>query len=542
MDYLLTLLIFFPLFGALLAIGIKENLKTYAIVISTIEFSLALLLWYGFDKNIDGFQFVVAYPLVESFGVSYLVGVDGVSLFLILLSAFISLIGFIYLNEKNETKKLIIALLCLESIIVGVFCALDIVLFYIFWELSLVPMLYIIGAWGSGSRIYAAVKFFLYTFFGSMIMLVGILFLAYYYFQVSGVWTFSLLEWYSLGAIPYSIQLWLFVAFFIGLAVKVPMFPFHTWLPYAHGQAPTIGSILLAAVLLKMGTYGFVRLSLPLFPDASVAMLMPVAVLSLIMIIYGAFVAFAQKDIKQVIAYSSISHMGVIMMGIFALNVEGITGSVFFMLSHGVISGALFMLVGMLYERRHTKIIIEFGGIAKVMPNYAAIFGLMAMASVGLPLTMGFVGEFLSLLGFFQVSPVMSGIAGISIIVGAVYMLHLYRRVFFGKVIDSENLKLSDLDAREWSALLPLAVIVIWLGVYPKPILEPINKGVENVLAIMQSRIVDQRSLDFFGLEVMQQESSIENMQEYQTLEEDSYKDSKDELDILQNNAQREKE
>ena len=408
MDYILTLLIFFPLLGALLAIGIKENLKTYAVVISALELALALLLWYSFDSKVDGFQFVTAFSMIDFFGVSYLVGVDGISLFLIILSALISLIGFIYLNEKHETKKLIIALLCLESIMIGVFCALDMILFYIFWELSLVPMLYIIGAWGSGSRIYAAVKFFLYTFLGSMLMLVGILFLAYYYFDVSGVWTFSLLEWYSISAIPHNLQLWLFIAFFAGLAVKVPMFPFHTWLPYAHGQAPTIGSIILAAVLLKMGTYGFVRFSLPLFPDASVALLIPIAILALIMVVYGAFVAFAQEDMKQVVAYSSISHMGVIMIGIFALNTEGLSGSVFFMLSHGIISGALFMLVGMIYERRHTKIIAEFGGIAKVMPNYAAIFGIMAMASAGLPLTMGFVGEFVSLRGFFQLSPIMA--------------------------------------------------------------------------------------------------------------------------------------
>lgn len=511
MDYLLTLLIFFPLLGALLAIGIKENLKAYAIVISTIELAFALLLWYGFDTQADGFQFVTAFSLVENFGVSYLVGIDGISLFLVLLSALISLIGFIYLNETYEIKKLIIALLSLESIMIGVFCALDTILFYIFWELSLVPMLYIIGAWGSENRIYAAIKFFLYTFLGSLLMLVGILFLAYYYFNVSGVWTFSLLEWYSLSMIPSNLQLWLFVAFFVGMAVKVPMFPFHTWLPYAHGQAPTIGSIILAAVLLKMGTYGFVRFILPLFPDASIVFLMPVAILSLIMVVYAAFVAFAQEDIKQVVAYSSISHMGVIMIGIFALNVEGISGSVFFMLSHGIISGALFMLVGMLYERRHTKRIADFSGIAKVMPHYAAVFGIMAMASAGLPLTMGFVGEFLSLLGFFQISPIITGIAGTSIIVGAVYMLHLYRRVFFRKLIHTENLKLTDLNLREWSALLPLVAIVIFLGVYPKPILEPINKGAENVLAIMQSRIVTQDSLNFFRLEPMQE---LENFNE----------------------------
>ncbi|WP_273211894.1 NADH-quinone oxidoreductase subunit M [Helicobacter rodentium] len=519
MDYLLTLLIFFPLVGAILATGIKENLKTYAVVISFIELGLALLLWYSFDKSADGFQFVTSFPLIVNFGVSYLVGVDGVSLFLILLSAFISLIGFIYLDEKYETKKLVVSLLCLESIMIGVFCALDMILFYVFWELSLVPMLYIIGAWGSGSRIYAAVKFFLYTFLGSIIMLVGILFLAYYYFNVSGVWTFSLLEWYSLSAIPQNLQLWLFMAFFCGLAVKVPMFPFHTWLPYAHGQAPTIGSIILAAVLLKMGTYGFVRFSLPLFPDASVALLMPIAILSLIMIIYGALVAFAQEDMKQVVAYSSISHMGVIMIGIFALNIEGISGSVFFMLSHGVISGALFMLVGMIYERRHTKVIAEFGGIAKVMPNYAAIFGIMMMASAGLPLTMGFVGEFLSLLGFFQVSPIMAGIAGISIIVGAVYMLNLYRKTFYGQLVKEENLKLQDLNAREWTALLPLVAIVIWLGVYPKPILEPINRGVENMLAVMYSRAVTPEVQSFFGMDLLQLMESPQGESESTTKE-----------------------
>ncbi|MDA3966697.1 MULTISPECIES: NADH-quinone oxidoreductase subunit M [Helicobacter] len=500
MEFILSLIIFFPLLGAIFAIGIKENLKTYAIVISGIELALTCLLWFLFDTQAYDYQFIASFPLVSDFGINYIVGVDGVSLFLVILSSFIAFVGFIYLNEQNETKKLIISLLCLLSIMIGVFCALDMILFYIFWELSLVPMLYIIGAWGSGSRIYAAVKFFLYTFVGSIIMLVGILYLAYYYFVETGIWSFSLIDWYNSVPIPFEIQIWLFLAFFCGLAVKVPMFPFHTWLPYAHGQAPTIGSIILAAVLLKMGTYGFVRFSLPLFPDASVYFLIPIAVLSLIMIIYGALVAFIQNDIKQVIAYSSISHMGVIMIGIFSLNVEGLSGSVFFMLSHGIISGALFMLVGMIYERKHTKQIDEFGGIAKVMPNYSAIFGLMMMASAGLPLTMGFVGEFLSLLGFFEVAPIMAGIAGISIIVGAIYMLNLYRKVFYGE-LDFKNAKLSDIDGREWTALLPLVIVVIWLGVYPKPILEPINKGIENTLSIMHYKSVKQETLDFFGIE-----------------------------------------
>lgn len=493
---LLNLIIFFPFLAAILGLMIKENLKAYAVVVALVEFIFTLFLWYSYSLEEGGFQFISQIPIAFN-GISYLVGIDGVSLFLVLLSSFIMLIGFIYLNETKDTKKLIISLLFLEGIMIGVFCALDMILFYIFWELSLVPMLYIIGAWGSGSRIYAAVKFFLYTFLGSIIMLVGILYCAYFYAETTGTWSFSLLDWYAIEAMPKNIQMWLFMAFFCGLAVKVPLFPFHTWLPYAHGQAPTIGSIILAAVLLKMGTYGFLRFSIPLFPDASVAFVYPIAILSLIMIIYGAIVAFAQEDIKQVIAYSSISHMGVIMIGLFSFVEEGMSGSVFFMLSHGIISGALFMMVGMIYERRHTKLLSEFGGIAKTMPNYAAIFGFMMMASIGLPLTMGFVGEFLSLLGFFAVSKTMTLFAGLSIIVGAIYMLNLYRKMFFGKVNNEANLSLKDLNLREWSALLPLVVIVVWLGVYPKPVLTPINVGVKEVISLVDSRISGQSAKKF---------------------------------------------
>jgi len=274
------------------------------------------------------------------------------------------------------------------------------------------------------------------------------------------------------------------------------MFPFHTWLPYAHGQAPTIGSVILAAVLLKMGTYGFVRFSLPMFPDASVIAITPVAVLSLIMVVYTAMVAYAQKDIKQVIAYSSVSHMGIIMIGVFAMNAEGISGSVFQMLSHGIVSGALFMLVGMIYDRRHTKLMSEFGGLASVMPKYAVIFGIMLMAAVGLPLTIGFVGEFLVLLGFYQVSPVMTIIAGSSIILGAVYMLAVFKKSFFGPITNEENKKLKDLDRRETWSLIPLVAIVIWLGVYPKPVLEPIDNSVKAMLNFMDEKAITQEAKD----------------------------------------------
>jgi NADH-quinone oxidoreductase subunit M len=370
---------------------------------------------------------------------------------------------------------------------VGVFVALDAVLFYLFWELSLVPMLYIIGAWGGNLRIYAAVKFFLYTFAGSLIMLIGMLYVAFAYHEVTGVWSFSILEWHNL-VMPFDIQLWLFVAFFVGFAIKVPMFPFHTWLPYAHGQAPTIGSVILAAVLLKMGSYGFIRFSLPMFPDASVYFIMPIAILSLIMIIYTAMVAYAQEDMKQVIAYSSVSHMGVIMLGTFALNVEGITGSIFLMLSHGVVSGALFMLVGVIYDRRHTKMMSDFGGLASVMPYYATVFGIMLMASVGLPLTMSFVGEFLSLIGFYKVSHTITLLAGTSIILGAVYMLSLYKKSFFGEVTHSSNKNLKDLNQKEIVAFIPLVLVVVWLGVYPKPVLAPIDTSVKELVTFMQHK------------------------------------------------------
>lgn len=371
-------------------------------------------------------QFTHIIPIISSYGINYHVGVDGISLFLVIMTTFMTMISLIGLSEKRDLKNLVITVLFLEMTMVGVFLALDAIIFYAFWELSLVPMLYIIGAWGGKLRIYASIKFFLYTFLGSLIMLVGMLYLAYVYYITTGTYSFSLQDW-NMMILPFDMQFWLFIAFFCGFAVKVPMFPFHTWLPYAHGQAPTIGSVILAAVLLKMGTYGFVRFSLPLFPDASVYFTIPMAILALIAIVYTAMVAYAQEDMKQVIAYSSVSHMGVIILGIFALNVEGIGGAIFLMISHGIVSGALFMLVGVVYDRTHTKMIKDYGGIARVMPKYATIFAIMLMASIGLPLTIGFVGEFLSLLGFFKVSASLTLIAGLTIIFGAVYMLTMYK-------------------------------------------------------------------------------------------------------------------
>ena len=488
MNDILTILIFFPLVAGLLGLVVKEaSIRVYGISVAAVEFLLSLWLWFSFDSANAGMQFVKRIALVPDFGISYYVGVDGISLFIVIMATLMTLIGIIALSVEKDLKNMILTLLFLEVAMVGVFVSLDAVIFYLFWEFSLVPMLYIIGAWGGEKRLYAAVKFFLYTFAGSLVMLVGMLYVAYVYQSVTGSWSFALTDWYSL-VLPISVQKWLFWAFFLGFAIKVPMFPFHTWLPYAHGQAPTVGSVILAAVLLKMGTYGFVRFSLPMFPDASVLYITPVAILSLIMIVYTAMVAYAQKDMKQIIAYSSVSHMGVIMLGVFAMNAEGISGSVFFMLSHGIVSGALFLLVGVIYDRRHTKLLSEFGGLASVMPNYALIFGVMMMASVGLPLTMGFVGEYLSLAGFFKVSPIMTLIGGTSIIFGAVYMLSLYKRSFFGPVTHEANKSLNDLNAKELTALIPLVAIVIWLGVYPKPILQPIDNSVKALVSFMHEK------------------------------------------------------
>ncbi len=498
MDSLLTLLIFFPAVAALFGYMIEEkNIRAYGIAITAIEFVLSLMLWIGYDASAVGYQFVEHASIITDFGINYDLGIDGISLFLIIMSTFMTMIALIGLSVTENLKNLILSVLMLEMTMVGVFSALDVILFYLFWELSLVPMLYIIGAWGAKLRIYAAVKFFLYTFAGSLVMLLGILYAAYLYHDSTGVWSFSIEAWQNFP-FTYTDQLWLFAAFFFGFAIKVPMVPFHTWLPYAHGQAPTIGSVILAAVLLKMGTYGFVRFSLPMFPDASVYFMIPVAIIALIMIVYTALVAYAQEDMKQVIAYSSVSHMGVIVLGTFAMNSEGITGSLFLMLSHGIVSGALFMLVGVIYDRRHTKMMSEFGGLAKPMPIYATIFAIMLMASVGLPLTIGFVGEFLSLLGFFKVSPLMTAIAGTTIIMGAVYMLSLYKKSFFGPVTNSENENLSDLNGKELAALIPLVALVVFLGVYPKPMLDPIDGSVKKMIVNMDKKAVTQEAKDLF--------------------------------------------
>ncbi len=492
MENILSMLIFFPAAAATVGFLVDKNsMRQYGVVVTVVEFVLALLLWYHFDPDVAGMQFVQNLPLIPSLGIGYVAGVDGVSLFLIVMITFMTMISVIGLTEKRDIKNLIITMLYLEMTMIGVFVSLDVILFYVFWELTLIPMFYIIGFWGAEKRFYAAIKFFLYTFIGSLIMLVGMLYFGYIFYQTTGVWSFNLLDWYGV-ILPFDVQLWLFIAFFFGFAVKVPMIPFHTWLPIAHGEAPTIGSIILAAVLLKMETYGFIRFSLPLFPDAAVYFMWFMAALGIIAIIYTAMLAYAQEDMKQMIAYSSISHMGVIIIGVFALNTEGISGAVFLMIGHGIVSGALFMSVGVLYDRRKTKMIKEFGGLAKNMPMFALVYAIVLFASIGLPLTIGFVGEFLSLLGFFKVSPFWTFVAALTIVLSAVYMLSMYKRTFFGNLSNPKNKNLKDIFGRELFALSSLVILIIGLGIYPKVVLDPLNTSVEHLTKVMQVKAVNE--------------------------------------------------
>ena len=373
-------------------------------------------------------------------------------------------------------------MLLLEVGMIGVFCALDLFLFYIFWELMLIPMYFIIGVWGGPRKMYAAIKFVLFTMLGSLLMLVGIMYVLFEYQKITGEFSFDLLKLTSTLSLSYIQQLWLFGAFALAFAIKVPLFPFHTWLPDAHVQAPTAGSVILAGVLLKMGTYGFIRICIPMFPEATIAYLPYICTLSVIAIIYGALVAMVQKDIKSLVAFSSVSHMGFIMLGIFALNMQGLEGAVIQMINHGVSTGALFLLVGMIYERRHTRMIEDFGGIAKVMPLFSVVFMIVTLSSIGLPLTNGFVGEFLILLGMFKANYYYAAFAALGVILSACYMLWMYQRVFYGKVTKEENKKLLDLDSREKLILLPLVILIFFIGIYPTPFFTRIEPAVKNML------------------------------------------------------------
>lgn len=487
---LLSLVTFLPLIGAgfiMLARGdehvVARNARNIALSTSLIVFALSLLLWAGFDPNATGFQFVerADWISISGFAINYHMGIDGISLFFVLLSTLLTVVCVVasWVSVHHQVKEYMIAFLILETMMVGIFCALDFVLFYVFFEGVLVPMFLIIGMWGGPRRIYAAFKFFLYTLLGSVLSLLAIIAI---YFNTTPHTT-DIATILASAAFPADLQKWLWLAFFASFAVKVPMWPVHTWLPDAHVEAPTAGSVILAGVLLKMGGYGFIRFSLPMFPLASEYFTPLMFALSAIAVIYTSFVALVQTDMKKLIAYSSIAHMGFVTMGIFAATSEAVTGAMIQMLSHGFVSAALFLIVGVIYDRLHTRDIDRYGGLADTMPSYAFVFMIFMLASVGLPGTSGFVGEFLVLLGTFRVSTLEAFLAGTALFLGAMYMLYLYRRVIFGTITRDDVRAMLDLTPREKFVFAPLLVLVLWMGIYPEPFLAPIRPTVDALVA-----------------------------------------------------------
>jgi NADH-quinone oxidoreductase subunit M len=499
---ILSIVTYIPLVGALAIIFLvpKEKagaIKTVATFVAVLDFAVSLPLWWVFDRGRDGFQFVEMGSWIPSLGVNYHFGIDGISLVLILLTTLMGIIAVVcsFTAIEQRQKEYYVLLLLLQTFMIGTFCCLDLFLFYVFWEVMLVPMYFLIGVWGGQRRLYAAIKFFLYTLAGSVLMLLGIIALYFYnttgflgYKGLGNAPSFSIEQLTTVAQqMPAELQVWLFFSFFLGFAIKVPMFPFHTWLPDAHTEAPTAGSVILAAILLKMGTYGFVRFSLPMFPEAvrNSKVIAVMVTLSIIGIVYGAMVTLVQKDMKRLIAYSSVSHLGFVMLGIFALNMAGIQGGILQMINHGISTGALFLLVGIVYERRHTRMISEYGGLAKPMPVYATYFMIMALSSMGLPLLNGFIGEFTILQGAFEKSFWWAFCAATGIVLGAAYLLWLYQRVFFGEVTNPANEKLADLTFREQLTLAPLVILALWIGLYPKPIFEVIRRPSEKIVQIV---------------------------------------------------------
>jgi NADH-quinone oxidoreductase subunit M len=502
---ILSLVAYIPLAGALLLVFFfpKEKagaIKYFATFVAALDFAASLPLWFAFERAKPGYQFVERVSWIPSLGVEYHFGIDGISLVLLLLTTFIGVIAVYcsYSAIAERQKEYYVLLLLLQTFMIGAFCSLDFFLFYVFWEIMLVPMYFLIGVWGGARRLYAAIKFFLYTLAGSVLMLLGII--ALYFYNTTGFLgyaglghppTFSIEKLTAVAAgMPADLQIWLFFSFFIGFAIKVPIFPFHTWLPDAHTEAPTAGSVILAAILLKMGTYGFVRFSLPMFPDAvrTPWVVGTMVTLAIIGIVYGAMVTLVQKDMKKLIAYSSVSHLGFVMLGIFALNMAGIQGGILQMVNHGISTGALFLLVGIVYERRHTRLIADYGGLARPMPVYATYFMVMALSSMGLPLLNGFIGEFTILQGAFAKSFWWAFSAATGIVLGAAYLLWLYQRVFFGEVTNPANAALPDLSMREQLTLAPLVLAAFWIGLYPRPFFEVLRVPSENLVRAVGGR------------------------------------------------------
>ena len=496
-DHLLSLITFTPLVGALVLLlpvfaprSKEQTVRWVANGFGLLGFLVSLPLWFHIDRSSADFQFVERVAWIPSIGVQYLLGVDGISTLLILLTTLLGAIAILssWSAVTERVRAYYVFLLLLQTGMIGVFCALDLFLFYVFWEVMLVPMYFLIGIWGGARRLYAAIKFFLYTLVGSVVMLLGILAL---YFrskslpEYAATGSFDYTAWQRMD-IPPNLQFWVFLAFFVGFAIKVPMVPFHTWLPDAHVEAPTAGSVILAGVLLKMGTYGFIRFSIPLLPQATLDAVPWMATLAIIAIVYAGLVTLVQKDMKKLVAYSSVSHLGFVMLGMFALNPLGLEGSVLQMVNHGLSTGGLFLVVGLIYERRHTREIAAYSGLAHVMPVYATLTLLLFLASMGLPLLNGFVGELLILQGAFAANRVWACWAVTGVVLGAAYLLWLYQRVFWGKVTHEENQKLKDLDRRELATLVPLVALCFWIGVYPKPFLDFLHAPVARIAAVVQ--------------------------------------------------------
>ncbi|HYL10940.1 MAG TPA: NADH-quinone oxidoreductase subunit M [Candidatus Acidoferrales bacterium] len=487
-NHILSVVLFTPLLGSLLLLFVpRESENAHRVLgnlfgILAFVVSLPLVAWFQAGK--PGYQFQETANWIPSIGATYHLGIDGISFLLVMLTTLLGAISILssWSAIQLRKKEYYILFLLLQTGMLGVFMSLDFFLFYVFWEVMLVPMYFLIGVWGSDRRLYAAIKFFLYTLAGSVVMLLGILAI---YFKAGGT-TFdvpTLLN--AVANFPDSLKVWLFWAFFFAFAIKVPMFPFHTWLPDAHTEAPTAGSVILAGVLLKMGTYGFLRFSLPLLPqghEASHKIITIMIVLSLVGIVYGALVCMMQKDMKKLIAYSSVSHLGFCTMGIFVLTPLGLSGSVIQQINHGISTGALFLIVGILYERRHTRLISEFGGLSTPMPNFAAVYLIVSLSSLGMPLLNGFIGEFTILFGTFEVSKTWAAWGTLGVILGAAYLLWLYQRVMFGSVTNPANEHLRDLNAREYATLLPLVALAFWIGVYPKPLFRYLEEPVHEIV------------------------------------------------------------
>jgi NADH-quinone oxidoreductase subunit M len=502
-SHILSIILFTPLVGALLLLFVpKENKDAIRWIanifaLAGLLVSLPLVPWFwAQNQSPERFKFVegATNNWIPSIGAGYVLGIDGISFLLIMLTTLLGWVSILssWTAIENRVKEYYIWFLVLQTGMLGVFMSLDFFLFFVFWEAMLVPMYLLIGIWGGPNKLYAAIKFFLYTLFGSVLMLLGILFLYFHHHTVTGIYTFSIPELYKTAPqIPFHYAVWLFLAFFLGFAIKVPMFPFHTWLPDAHVEAPTAGSVILAGVLLKMGTYGFVRFSLPFFPQvlASSETFLSVTVrgwmigLSIVAIIYGALVSLMQKDMKKLVAYSSVSHLGFCTLGIFVLTPLGLSGSVLQQVNHGISTGALFLIVGILYERRHTREIAEYGGISNVMPVYATITMIMFLSSMGLPLLNGFVGEFTILQGTFMANWRWAAWAAPGVILAAAYLLWLYQRVFFGTVTNPKNEKLHDLTPREVLTFAPLILMAFWIGIYPKPFFQILEQPVNQIVA-----------------------------------------------------------